>query len=235
MFDAATRLDRGTEDCENLKEDITLRLHRIQIMSIIVKALLISIGSKLSVGELAVECEFAVACLSYVSAVRGFEVRAGLHCGVDANSLVLAFVADAGAGAQLRAHPLLVRHAVDGSHRDVVEGDGLLVDVRVVESAPVEARLLEAERVPELFIVDWLLLQKVGGCLEDDERRLVVLETLDDGTYEKVCARVNELDCARGVQSVGYAADGLLVTTVVSGAQRRVAGAVGDEDHDVRA
>ena len=86
----------------------------------------------------------------------------------------------------------------------------------------------------EFVVVDWLLLQTFGWCLEDDEHQLVILETLDDETHEKVCARVSELDGAGGVHGTGYTVDGLLVTTVVSDAERGVAGAVGSERHDVR-
>ncbi len=88
--------------------------------------------------------------------------------------------------------------------------------------------------MPELVVVDWLLLQKVGGRLEDDEHRLVVLETLHDESDEKVSARVGELNGASGVQRVGCAVDGLLVASVVSDAEHRVAGAVGGEYHVVR-
>ena len=75
----------------------------------------------------------------------------------------------------MRARPLLVRHAVDGPHGEVVEDDGLRAAGRVVESAPAEARLLEAERVSELVVVDWLLLQTISGRLEDGEHQLDVL------------------------------------------------------------
>ena len=71
-------------------------------MSVIAKALLMSIGSKLLVGGLVVEYELVAACLGDVFAKRGFEVRAGLRCGADANNLVLACVANGdGAAAEV--------------------------------------------------------------------------------------------------------------------------------------
>ena len=76
-------------------------------------------------------------------------------------SVVLSFVADAGAAVQFRAHSRPVRHAVDAPHGEVVEDDGLRK--RVVESASAKARLLEAGRVHEFVVVDWLLLQKFAG------------------------------------------------------------------------
>ena len=70
--------------------------------------MLVSVDSKLEVGELVVEYELWAACLGDVFAERGFEVRAGLRCGADTDSLVLAFVAYADAAVQFRAHSLLV-------------------------------------------------------------------------------------------------------------------------------
>ena len=157
-----------------------------------------------------------------------------MRCGADANNIVLALVADAGTAVPARTHALLVRQAVDAPHSKVVEDDGILADWRAVESASAEARLLETERVPELVVVDWLLLQKVGGRLEDDEHQLVVFETLHDESDKKVSARVGELDGASGVQRVGCAVDGFLVASVVRDAEHRIAGAVGGEYHDVR-
>ena len=128
---------------------------------------------------------------NHVFAERGFEVRASLRCGVDAYSLVLAFVVDAGAagGAVPCIFASYDMRLTAHIHRDVVEDDGLLADGRAVESVPAKARLVEAERVHDFVVVDWLLLQTVCGRLEDDEHQLVVLETLHDGTHEKVRAR----------------------------------------------
>ena len=131
------------------------------MISIIVKRLLDNIGSKLLVGELVVEYELVAVCLGDVFTERGFEVRDGLRSSTDAGSLVLAFATDAGEAVQFRAHSLPVRHAVDAPHGEVVEDDGLRK--RVVESASAKARLLEAGRVHEFVVVDWLLLQKFAG------------------------------------------------------------------------
>ena len=157
-----------------------------------------------------------------------------MDCGTDADTGVLSFVADARAFVLFGAHELLVRHVVGAPYGEDVEDDGLLADGSVVESAPVKARLLEAGRVYDLVAVDWLLLQTVCECLEDDEHQLVVLEALHEEADEEVCARVSELAGASGVEGVRCAVDRLLVTSAVSDTERRVAGAVGGEDYDVR-
>ena len=165
-----------------------------------------------------------------VIAERGSELRDGLCCGTDAGFVVLPFLTATGTAVTFRAHELLVRHAVDAPHGDVVEYDDLLAHGRLVDLSPKKARLLEAGRVRELVVIDRLLQPKFCGRLEDDAHQLV-LETLHDGTYEKVSARVSELDGASGVQGAGCAVGGLLVTSVVSGAERLAARTVGGEDH----
>ena len=122
-----------------------------------------------------------------------------MGCGADADSVVFSFVTGARRLVLFGAHELLIRHAVDAPHGKVVDDDGLLADGRTVKSAPAKAHPLEAGRVHELVVVDWLLLQTICGRLEDDEHQLVILETLHDETDEKVSARVSELDVASGV------------------------------------
>ena len=75
----------------------------------------------------------------------------------------------------LRAHALLVGHTLGAPLGEVVEGGGFLANGRTVQSAPAEERPRETERVRELVLVDRLLLQKVSGCLECHEHRLVTL------------------------------------------------------------
>ena len=73
-------------------------------------------------------------------------------------TVVLWVVTGAGTARTFLAHGLLIGHAFDTPHGEVVENDGLLADGRVVESAPANVRLLETGRVYETVIVDWLLL-----------------------------------------------------------------------------
>ena len=77
------------------------------------------------------------------------------------------------------------------------------MDVRVVESAPAEARLLEIERVREFVVVDWLLPQQIAGVSKTTSINLFYWRP-----FTMRCTRKSTLELANSMAREAYGESG---------------------------
>ena len=96
----------------------------------------------------------------------------------------------------------------------VVEDDGLFAIGCVVEFTPTDSSVGEFESANKLVVVDGLIFEKAGGCLDDEDALRIASQSLEHDAPESVVACVGKRDGLLRCDGCGIAVDGVFEASV---------------------